>query len=128
VDKVLGLAMNAFPVDYVLVSLIVYFFGAATMSGVKTLGVRFCHLQMFKIRPGRTPPQGMLFLAFILMFTMMSLNVVLMTLAPQYVSRLLRCGSDRLLCAVPGTSPCDPPVPCIPSAPWCLYHGPHNVV
>eukprot|EP00037_Helgoeca_nana_P005958 m.55429 g.55429 ORF g.55429 m.55429 type:complete len:753 (-) comp16876_c0_seq1:222-2480(-) len=101
VDKVLGLAMNAFPVDYVLVSLIVYFFGAATMSGVKTLGVRFCHLQMFKIRPGRTPPQGMLFLAFILMFTMMSLNVVLMTLAPQYVTFGNQVAIDSTSC-VPG--------------------------
>jgi hypothetical protein len=65
-----------------------YYFVFATMSGVKSLGVRMCHLQMFKIRPGRTPPQGMLFLAFILMFTMISLNVVLLSLAPQYVHSL----------------------------------------
>lgn len=88
-DQALTLAVKAFPVDYVLVSLIVYFFFAATMSGVKTLGVRFCHLQMFKIRPRRTPPQGMLFLAFILMFTMISLNVVMLALAPQCVAPAL---------------------------------------
>ena len=70
VDKMLTLAVGVFPVDYILISFIVYFFVICTMAGVKSLGVRFCHLRLYKIRPRRTVPQGILFFAFILMFTM----------------------------------------------------------
>eukprot|EP00041_Stephanoeca_diplocostata_P007026 m.97109 g.97109 ORF g.97109 m.97109 type:complete len:699 (+) comp16687_c0_seq1:153-2249(+) len=86
VDKMLTMAVGAFPVDYILITFLVYYFVFATMSGVRAWGVRFCHLRMFKIRPRRTVPQGMLFFAFILMFTLIAMNVVLLTLAPQYVT------------------------------------------
>jgi LMBR1 domain-containing protein 1 len=85
VDKMLTLAVGVFPVDYILISFIVYFFVICTMAGVKSLGVRFCHLRLYKIRPRRTVPQGILFFAFILMFTMIAMNHVLLALAPQYV-------------------------------------------
>eukprot|EP00040_Diaphanoeca_grandis_P010962 m.56140 g.56140 ORF g.56140 m.56140 type:complete len:720 (-) comp22193_c0_seq2:223-2382(-) len=85
VDKGLTLAVSVFPVDYIVVTMITYYFVICTMSGVKSLGIRFCHKLLFKIRPRRTVPQGILFFAFILMFSMIAMNVVMMTIAPQYV-------------------------------------------
>eukprot|EP00039_Didymoeca_costata_P001041 m.49180 g.49180 ORF g.49180 m.49180 type:complete len:688 (+) comp10602_c0_seq1:222-2285(+) len=79
-------ASRAFPVDYVLITVIVFFLVLATLSGVKALGVRFCYLKMYKFRVQRTVPQGLLFLAFILMFVILALNVVLLSLSPQYVT------------------------------------------
>jgi len=48
--------------------------------------VRFCHLKMFSIRAHRTVPQGLLFLSFILVFVILCLNVVLLTLSPNYTT------------------------------------------
>lgn len=86
VDILFTKASIVFPLDYVIVTLIVYYFIMATIAGVKYFGVRFLHLKMYKIRVQRTVPQGLLFLSFILMFTILCLNVVLMTLSPQYVT------------------------------------------
>lgn len=40
---------KAFPVDYVLLTLVIYYFLSATMSGIRHLGVRFCGM---KVRTG----------------------------------------------------------------------------
>lgn len=79
-------AATVFPIDYILVVVLVYYLVLATISGVKKMGVRFCHLQMYKIRPRRTVPQGLLFLAFIIVFVILAMNVLLLTLAPRYVT------------------------------------------
>jgi len=86
IDWIFTSAASVFPLDYIIVTLIVYYFVIASMTGVKHLGVRFCHLKMYNIRANRTVPQGLLFLAFILVFIILSLNITLMTLSPQYVS------------------------------------------
>jgi LMBR1 domain-containing protein 1 len=86
IDMIFTNCSSIFPLDYIIVTLIVYYFVVASMTGVKQLGVRFCHLKMYKIRANRTVPQGLLFLAFILVFIILSLNIILMTLSPQYVS------------------------------------------
>lgn len=40
---------------------------------------------MFKIRAGKTMPQALLFMVFLLMLIVMALNIVLLTLTPQYM-------------------------------------------
>lgn len=90
VPNPIDLAMNtfqkAFPVDYVLLTLGIYYLLSATMHGVRYLGVRFCGFKVFDIRRQRTVPQALLFMATIIMFTLLFINVVLLTLAPQYVT------------------------------------------
>ena len=41
---------------------------------------------MYKIRPRRTRPQGILMLCMILMFMMLAINVIVYELTPQYSS------------------------------------------
>ena len=41
---------------------------------------------MYKIRPRRTRPQGLLFLCFLLVFIVLALNVLVYQLTPQYSS------------------------------------------
>lgn len=86
VDSLMTVLQSVFPLDYIVMTCLVYYFLLSTMAGVRELDVRVCCLKMFKIRPRRTPPQGVLFICFILMFTVLALNVVLLTLAPQYVT------------------------------------------
>lgn len=40
---------------------------------------------MFKIRTNRTMPQALTFMAFIMMFMVMGITIVLFTITPQYV-------------------------------------------
>ncbi len=89
-------------------TILVYYFVICTMSGIRSLGVRFCCLKMYKvsplpwyffilffckptkrcfqIRPQRTVPQGILFTCMLLMFSMLALNILLITLMPTYIS------------------------------------------
>lgn len=39
---------------------------------------------MYKIRPERTPPQGLLMAIYILVFVILALNVVIFSLTPVY--------------------------------------------
>jgi LMBR1 domain-containing protein 1 len=91
---------QVFPIDYIVFIFIIAYFVAATMEGIRRLGVRVCIMkvdlrlflasitsyQLYTIRPGRSPPQALLFTCFILMLVILSLNVVLLTLAPQYMT------------------------------------------
>ncbi|EDQ91976.1 uncharacterized protein MONBRDRAFT_22684 [Monosiga brevicollis MX1] len=86
VDLAMTTFQKAFPVDYVLLSLVIYFFLLTTMSGIKHLGVRFCGMKVYDIKARRTVPQALLFMCTIVMFTLLFLNVVFLTLAPQYVT------------------------------------------
>jgi len=40
---------------------------------------------MFKVRTGRSLPQALLFMVFIMMFMVLGLTIVLFTVSPQYV-------------------------------------------
>ena len=84
VDWILTKSHSLFPVDYIIITGIVYYFVICTFSGIKNLGVRFCHLKMYSIKPSRTVPQGLLFFIFIVLFVILAFNVVLTTLAPTY--------------------------------------------
>ena len=41
---------------------------------------------MYKVRPGRTVPQGLLMFCMILMFLVLAINIILYELTPQYSS------------------------------------------
>jgi len=53
---------RAFPLDYIILTCIIYYFVTCTMAGVRALGVRFCGMQVYKMRQQRTAPQALLFL------------------------------------------------------------------
>lgn len=84
-DKIMMLAQKVFPLDYILMTLMVLFFVFASMSGLKKMGIWCCCIKMFKIRAGKTMPQALLFMVFLLMLIVMALNIVLLTLTPQYM-------------------------------------------
>ncbi|XP_005110319.1 probable lysosomal cobalamin transporter [Aplysia californica] len=86
VDIVLVFCQKAFPLDYILMVGIIAYFVLCSMSGIKNIGVWFFWIQMYKIRPRRTSPQGLLMFCMILMFIVMAINVLLYELTPQYSS------------------------------------------
>ncbi|XP_028406355.1 probable lysosomal cobalamin transporter [Dendronephthya gigantea] len=85
VNKVMLYAQLVFPVDYCLFFGIVFYFVFCTMVGMRKTGIRFFCLKLYKIRPRKTLPQALLFFVFILMYVVLAINVILMSLAPQYL-------------------------------------------
>lgn len=78
-------AAKAFPVDYVLMALLVLMFFSSSISGVATVGIRFLWVRIFQIRKGRTAPQALLIATVLLGLIILATNYsIAMMVAPQY--------------------------------------------
>ncbi|KAG6264838.1 hypothetical protein E4U47_006727 [Claviceps purpurea] len=76
---------RAFPIDYVLMALLVLFLFSSTISGIATVGIRFLWIRIFQIRRGRTAPQALLMATVMLTLAILAINyAVTMLVAPQY--------------------------------------------
>jgi len=85
-DTALTVLSAYFPLDYILLGFIIFYIFFCTLSGIVQIGVRFLWVNLYKVRKGSTPPQGLLMASIILMFGILSLNMELTTLAPQYAN------------------------------------------
>ncbi|RUS69725.1 hypothetical protein EGW08_022511 [Elysia chlorotica] len=86
VDIALVYCQKLFPLDYIVMVAIIAYFVLCSMSGIRNIGVWFLWIKMYKIRPRRTSPQGLLMFCMILMFIVLAINVILYELTPQYSS------------------------------------------
>ncbi|EDV23523.1 uncharacterized protein TRIADDRAFT_58244 [Trichoplax adhaerens] len=77
---------QVYPLDYIFfLSILLYVF-LSSVSGIRKIGIRFCCIKAYRIHPGRTTTQAMLFMCFFLVLIVLSLNVVMYTIAPRYVT------------------------------------------
>ncbi len=80
-------AARVFPVDYVLMALLILFFFASSVSGLAAIGIRFLWVPIFQLRRGRTAPQAILVATVMLALMILAINyAVAMMVAPQYAS------------------------------------------
>ncbi|KAI0521554.1 hypothetical protein F5B22DRAFT_595385 [Xylaria bambusicola] len=78
---------RAFPVDYVLMALLILLFFSSSITGIATIGIRFLWLRIFQIRKGRTAPQALLMATVMLALITLAINyAIAMLVAPQYAS------------------------------------------
>ncbi|KAH6669321.1 hypothetical protein B0J14DRAFT_628815 [Halenospora varia] len=76
---------KVFPIDYVLMALLVLFFFSSSVAGIAAIGIRFLWLRLFEIRKGHTSPQALLMATVMLTLIMLAINYSLaMIVAPQY--------------------------------------------
>lgn len=76
---------NAFPVDYILMALVILFFFSASISGIASIGIRFLWIQIFQIKKGRTAPQALLIATVMLALIIFAINYSIFAMvAPQY--------------------------------------------
>ncbi|KAG0417258.1 hypothetical protein HPB47_005759 [Ixodes persulcatus] len=89
-DMALVQSQKVFPIDYVLYLAVVLYLVMCTVYGIRKMGIcwskRTLPAQMYRIRPGRTRPQGILLLCLSLMFAVLALNVLLYSVCPQYTT------------------------------------------
>ena len=78
---------RAFPVDYILMALLILLFFSSSVAGVATIGIRFLWLRLFELRKGRTAPQALLMAVVMLNLIVLAINyAIAMLVAPQYAT------------------------------------------
>ncbi|KAG9320772.1 hypothetical protein KVV02_003476 [Mortierella alpina] len=74
-----------FPVDYILMVMIILYMFWATTKGIISIGIRFLWVHLYKFRQAATPPQGLLAATMILMLSLAGMCYSLtMSVAPEY--------------------------------------------
>ncbi|CAI9727329.1 Hypothetical predicted protein [Octopus vulgaris] len=86
IDMILVFSQKVYPLDYIIILLIIIYLVFCSISGIRNLGIWFFCVRLYKIRPYRTTPQGMLMMNMILMLIVLSINIILFELTPQYSS------------------------------------------
>ncbi|KAI0908496.1 hypothetical protein F4824DRAFT_469445 [Ustulina deusta] len=87
INWIFVMTARAFPVDYVLMALLILIFFSSSVSGIASVGIRFLWLRIFQIRKGRTAPQALLIATVMLALITLAINYsIAMLVAPQYAS------------------------------------------
>ncbi|KAG0033904.1 hypothetical protein BGZ81_006925 [Podila clonocystis] len=74
-----------FPVDYILMVMVILYMFWATTKGIISIGIRFLWVHLYKFRQAATPPQGLLAATMLLMLSLAGLGYSLtMSVAPDY--------------------------------------------
>ncbi|XP_073425490.1 lysosomal cobalamin transport escort protein LMBD1 isoform X2 [Dendrobates tinctorius] len=82
---ILPILQRVFPLDYILITVIIMYFFFTSMAGIRTMGIWFFWIRLYKIRRERTRPQALLFLCMILLLIVLHTSYMIYSLAPQYV-------------------------------------------
>ncbi|KAH0559976.1 hypothetical protein GP486_003506 [Trichoglossum hirsutum] len=78
---------RVFPLDYVIITLLVLIFFCSSVVGIATIGIRFLWVRIFQIRSGHTSPQALLMATVMLTLTVLAIDYSLvMIVAPQYAT------------------------------------------
>ncbi|KAG0255792.1 hypothetical protein DFQ27_006064 [Actinomortierella ambigua] len=74
-----------FPVDYILMVVIILYLFWATTKGVISIGIRFLWVHLYKFKHANTQPQGLLAATMLLLLSLAALGYTLtMSVAPEY--------------------------------------------
>ncbi|XP_045860919.1 lysosomal cobalamin transport escort protein LMBD1 isoform X2 [Meles meles] len=84
-NMLLPVLQTVFPLDYILITIIIMYFIFTSMAGIRNIGIWFFWVRLYKIRRGRTRPQALLFLCMILLLIVLHTSYMIYSLAPQYV-------------------------------------------
>ena len=76
--------MQIFPLDFVIVGVIVIYVYFAALKGVTGIGIRFFCIKLYEFRKGATMPQGLLIGCGLMMLSVLALNMQMLMIAPQY--------------------------------------------
>ncbi|KAJ4457938.1 putative serine/threonine protein kinase [Paratrimastix pyriformis] len=86
IDITLVALAKVFPLDYVFLGILILYVFLASLVGFTHIGIRFLWIKLFSIKKHKSQPQGLLLMAALMMFVMLSLNVEFSTFAPQYTT------------------------------------------
>jgi len=85
-DEIFLRLARVFPVDFVILSVLVMYIFCASMFGIIGLGIRFLCFNMYALRPRKSLPQALLVLCNVVSHILLALCMALLTIAPNYTS------------------------------------------
>lgn len=86
VDMLLVYSQVVFPLDYIIYCGMILFFLLCSISGLRTIGITFCCVPVYRFRPSNTKPQALLLMCFCMIFMVLALNVVMFSVVPDYTT------------------------------------------
>jgi len=96
-DVVIDYAQMVFPLDYIILLVLVFYIAICTLDGIRRVGIWFLWIKMFEVKPQRTMPQGLLCLCSSFSISMIALNQMMLTALPTYATY----GSQHYLAVTP---------------------------
>lgn len=93
-------SQKVFPLDYVFFFAIIIYLVVCTISGIRHFGICCLCVPMYKVRPKRTVPQGLVMLSFILMFAVFAFHIIMFAVLPTYSTfgSQLYCETNNSTC------------------------------
>nr|CAG4718252.1 unnamed protein product [Naegleria fowleri] len=85
-DLLLTYSSIIFPIDYIIIGLIIILFLLASMTALSTIGLRILCIKLYKLKLRSTLPQGLLTSCIFLMFIMLCTSFMLPSFAPIYTT------------------------------------------
>merc|ERR1719161_1666771 len=98
-DEIFLRLSGAFPLDFVLLGVLVLYIFSASVFGIVALGIRFLCFSMYALRSRKSLPQALLVLCNVMAHILLALCMALMTIAPNYTS----FGSQRVVSSQGGS-------------------------
>ncbi|XP_054719146.1 lysosomal cobalamin transport escort protein LMBD1-like [Uloborus diversus] len=86
VDYLMLKSQKVFPLDYIFFFSIIIYLLLCTISAMRSLKVCCFCIPMYRIRPGRSQPQGLILLSFILIFTVLAFHILMFSVTPDYAT------------------------------------------
>ncbi|KEP62865.1 UNVERIFIED_CONTAM: hypothetical protein HHA_310140 [Hammondia hammondi] len=108
-DELLVRLSQFFPADFLLVGTYFALLFLCLLYGIFSLRVRICKKTCEPVRAGRTPPESLLILCFLLVHFLLAASLALLSVAPRYASFGAQTfspanGSDPIPCSLQATA------------------------
>merc|ERR1712228_716545 len=85
-DEIFLRLSRIFPVDFVVLSIVVLYIFLASLFGIVGIGIRVLCLSMYALRSRKSMPQALLVLCNVMAHILLALCMALLTIAPNYTA------------------------------------------
>jgi len=85
-DEIFLKLSHVFPVDFIVLSIIVLYIFCASVFGIIGLGIRILCFNMYALRTRKSMPQALLVLCNVMSHILLALCMALLTIAPNYTA------------------------------------------
>jgi LMBR1 domain-containing protein 1 len=86
IDEIFLRLSKFFPVDFIILGILVLYIFTASVFGIVGLGIRLLCFNMYTIRSRKSMPEAMLVLCNVMAHILLALCMALLTIAPNYTS------------------------------------------
>merc|ERR1719277_1911450 len=86
VDEIFLRLSEIFPMDFLVLGVVVLYIFTASVFGIVCVGIRFLCFTMYALRVRKSMPQALLVLCNVMAYILLALCMALLTIAPNYTT------------------------------------------